>query len=172
MSVENVFRSILKTTAAYEQALQETDAANFEAQPAIGGWTSSEVYCHIFDSSLLSLMAINECISGRGKKTRPTAFLVKLILFVGILPPGVKYKVPPKLALRIKKIDIPTANELISDFNLKLKQTKFNLKNADPRVKTKHPVLGYLNATQWLKFTEIHLKHHLKQLSRIKNSLR
>ena len=148
------------------------DVAKFQAQPTTGGWSSSEVYCHIFDASSLSLMAINECIIGKGKTTRPTVFLVRLILFVGVLPPGVKYKVPPKLALRIKKIDIAKAHEMISDFKLQLKQTKIKLKNADPRVKAKHPVLGYLNATHWLKFTEIHLKHHLKQLSRIENSLR
>jgi glycosyltransferase involved in cell wall biosynthesis len=29
---------------------------------------------------------------------------------------------------------------------------------------------GYLNAKQWLRFIEIHLNHHLKQLNRIENS--
>jgi hypothetical protein len=43
--------------------------------------------------------------------------------------------------------------------------------HANSKIKTKHPRLGYLNAKQWLRFIEIHLHHHLKQLNRIENSL-
>lgn len=171
MGAEKIYKSILRTTAAYEAMLDGFDPKSFQIAPAIGGWSYSEVYCHIFDASLLSMEAVNECIRREGR-VKPTVFLVKAILFIGILPPGVKYTVPPKLAGRVKKIDIGTAKTFITDFKLQLMAAKTKLEKADLKMKVKHPVMGYLNAIQWLRFSEIHLEHHFKQLNRIKNSLR
>ena len=33
--------------------------------------------------------------------------------------------------------------------------------------KTKHPGLNYFNATEWLQFAEMHLRHHFRQKKRI-----
>lgn len=169
MKVEKVYHSVLNIAENYRQTLDQLSAVNFQTEPPIGGWSYSEVYSHIFDSSLLSLMALSNCIQGDGKP-KPTAFIVKMILFFGSLPPGRKYKAPPKIAVRVKKISIAAAQQFITDFELQLMQMYPKIKDADPKIKVKHPVLGYLNATQWLRFIEIHLKHHLKQLKRIENS--
>lgn len=37
--------------------------------------------------------------------------------------------------------------------------------------KTRHPGLGYFNAGQWLEFTEMHMRHHLRQKERIETNL-
>jgi hypothetical protein len=37
--------------------------------------------------------------------------------------------------------------------------------------KTKHPGLGYFSACDWLQFTEIHFRHHLRQKQRIDDFL-
>ena len=171
MSIEKIYQSTLKTAEAYRKKLESFNLANFHLEPPIGGWSYSEVYSHIFDSSLLSLMALNNCINGEGK-AKPTAFIVKLILFFGSLPPGKKYKAPSKIAARVKKINAAAAQQFITDFELQLAQLYPRMQNADPKMKTKHPVIGYLNAKQWLRFIEIHLKHHYKQLLRIENSFK
>lgn len=171
MRSDKIYQSILKMTGTYSQKLDGFSAANFQTEPPIGGWSYSEVYCHIFDSSLLSLMALNNCIKGDGK-IKPTIFAVKAILFFGMLPPGRKYKAPPKMATRVKKISIAAAQQFITDFELQLAQTYPKVNSADLKIKTKHPVIGYLNAKQWLRFIEIHLNHHLKQLRRIENSFK
>lgn len=38
--------------------------------------------------------------------------------------------------------------------------------------KTKHPGLGYFNASEWLRFAEMHFRHHLKQKKRIDDFLK
>jgi len=171
MSIEKIYQSILKTTGAYRQKLERFNPADFQLEPPIGGWSYSEVYSHIFDASLLSLMALNNCSTEEGKE-RPTAFLVKVILFFGSLPPGKKYKAPSKIAVRVKKISITAAQQFMTDFELQLAHSFPKMKNADPKMKTKHPVIGYLNTKQWLRFIEIHLNHHYKQLKRIENSFK
>ncbi|MEJ5961238.1 DinB family protein [Pedobacter immunditicola] len=164
-----LFSSIHHLTEAYRTKLSTIDDEQFQLTPSVGGWSYSEVYSHIFDSSILSLKAMENCLEGKGKK-HSTAFIVKIILFLGYLPPGRKYKVPQKLESRVKKMTKVEAEELIQRFAQQLEPDYKKMGKARADIKTPHPRLGYLNARQWLRFIEIHLKHHLKQLKRIENS--
>lgn len=169
MNTTRVYQSITKIVNAYKVKLANQSETNFILTPPIDGWSYSEVYSHIFDSSLLSLIALNNCIKGEGE-IKPTHFMVKLILFFGTFPPRKRYTVPKRLAERVKKINLMAAQQFIMDFELQLAKLYPLIQNANPKIKTKHPRLGYLNAEQWLRFIEIHLNHHLKQLVRIEKS--
>jgi hypothetical protein len=162
-------KHILKIVDAYRAHLATKTEENFQLTPPIGGWSYSEVYSHIFDAGLLSLMAIQKCIDGEGKE-EGTALGVKAVLFFGMFPPGKRYNVPSKLMTRVKKINLMAAEQFMKDFELQLAKIYPHLNGASHKIKTKHPRLGYLNAKQWLRFIEIHLHHHLKQLKRIENS--
>lgn len=170
MNTKKVNESIRKIVESYKVKLANKSEEEFTLTPSIGGWSYSEVYSHIFDSSLLSLIALNNCIKGEGEN-QPTHFAVKIILFFGSFPPNKKYKVPTRLIERVKKINLMAAQQFITDFELQMMKVLPLIDNADLKMKTKHPRLGYLNAKQWLRFIEIHLNHHLKQLNRIENSL-
>ena len=169
MNINKLLRSIFKIVAAYKGKLTLMSKEDFMLTPPIGGWSYSEVYVHIFDSSLLSLIALQNCVNGNGTAA-PTSFGTKAVLFFGMLPPGKKYKVPKKLADRVKKIDKITAEKFISDFEGQLSVIDARIDKVDGTIKVLHPRLGYLNAKQWLRFIEIHLNHHLKQLGRIEKS--
>lgn len=169
MSNTAVFTSIDKICNTYSTILETIPEDRFQLSPPGGGWSYSEVYDHIFDASLLSLIALEDCIKGKGEK-KQTVFIVKLILFFGMFPPAKKFKVPKRLESRVKKINPEEARTWIEKFQLQLKAVYLNIEQADPLLKTLHPRLGYLNASQWLRFIEIHLKHHLKQLKRIEKS--
>ena len=162
-------RAILKIVNQYQLKLDALTNDDFRLTPPIGGWSYSEVYAHIFDSSLLSLLAVQKCLNGDGVKEK-THFGAKAILFFGMLPPGKRYKVPKRLEDRAKKIDIGAAQQFITDFELQLTKTVNSRGTADSSVKVAHPRLGFLNARQWFRFIEIHLNHHLKQLKRIEKS--
>jgi hypothetical protein len=168
MKAASLYQSINKIIAAYKAKLAPMED-KFTVTPSIGGWSYSEVYSHIFDASLLSLIALQNAAKGEGEK-RATHFAVKLILFFGALPPGKKYVVPNRLKDRVKKINLMAAHQFITDFELQLAKIFPLLKEADLSTKVKHPRMGYLNAKQWLRFIEIHLKHHLKQINRIEKS--
>lgn len=169
MTTSTVFRSIQQIIEKYKIRLEGFSEAQFTLTPPMRGWSFSEVYSHIFDSNLLSLMAIQRLARGDGEK-KPTALAVRLILLFGMLPPGKKYEAPPRLKERVKKISTMAAHQLITDFQLQLAKTYSVLESANPDLKIEHPRLGYLNAKQWLRFIEIHFKHHLKQVERIDKS--
>lgn len=169
MSIAKDHQDLLNLAAVYRAKLSAYPQELFQQVPPIGGWSYSEVYFHIFDSSLLVLQAIRDCVPGKAER-KPTAFLVKIILFLGSLPPGKKYKAPKRLADRLRKIDKEEALQMISQFLLKLEKDYPHMTKADPALKTPHPRMGYLNTPQWLRFAKIHLAHHLKQLDRIEKS--
>jgi len=171
MTSSKIKKSLDKIIAFYSAKLSGYPDEVFDQTPPIGGWSYSEVYSHIFDSSLLSLIAMDNALKGKGE-IKPTHFAVKLILFFGALPPGKKYKVPTRLADRVKKISKTEALDFILEFEEALKKTWITLPEGNQQVKTKHPRLGYLNAKQWFRFIEVHLKHHLKQLERIERSFK
>ncbi|RYD79650.1 MAG: DinB family protein [Sphingobacteriales bacterium] len=171
MNTSKVKTSLHNIVDAYKAKLSSYSDDVFQTVPPINGWSFSEVYSHIFDSSLLSLIALETSAKGKGEN-KPTHFAVKLILFFGSLPPAKKYKVPKRLAERVKKISKTEAMDFILEFEKALEEAYQFIRDANKNSKTKHPRLGYLNAEQWLRFIEIHLKHHLKQLVRIEKSYR
>lgn len=170
MSTAKIFSSLHRIADAYSSKLNAISDAQFQETPAIGGWSYSEVYSHIFDASLLSLQAMEDCLDAKGKEGKPTAFVVKLILFFGSFPPAMKFKVPKVLEGRAKVISKIEAQAFINTFLAKLEADYKQIPRARDNIKSKHPRLGYLNAKQWIRFIEIHLKHHLKQLQRIEKS--
>jgi len=169
MTPAKVKASLHKIVDAYKAKLSQYNEEIFQVTPPIDGWSYSEVYSHIFDASLLSLIALENCVKGKGED-QPTHFIVKVILFLGAFPPAQKYKVPNRLIDRVKKISKTEALDFILEFEQSLEDIFPSIAGADKKIKTKHPRLGYLNAKQWLRFIEIHLKHHLKQLIRIEDS--
>lgn len=169
MSNAAVFSAIKKICAAYSAKLETLAEDDFQTTPPIEGWSYSEVYDHIFDLSLLSLDTMREAVKGHGEK-KPTAFIVKVILFFGMFPPAKKFKVPKRFDGRVKKINKTEAAIWIEQFMQQLVIDYAALEKADPAIKTLHPRFGYLNASQWFRVIQIHLNHHLKQLKRIENS--
>jgi hypothetical protein len=166
MSTAALFQSIHQVTEAYQRKLEQANEAHFQLSPPTGAWSYSEVYSHIFDLSLLSLKQLEKCLTENGRPKK-TPFITKLILFFGRFPPVIKFKVPKSLESRVKKISKGEAESLMGEFLKELETYKQRIEHADPSSKAAHPRLGFLNAAQWLRFIEIHLKHHLKQLERI-----
>jgi len=168
MNVTTIETSLHKIADAYRLKLAGISDLQFQETPPIGGWSYSEVYFHIWDASMLSFELVKNCTNGIGKE-RPTKLIPRLILFFGSLPPA-KYKAPDQLAERLKKVSKAEAAALIDHFMQALEQECSKIRLASALVKNKHPRLGYFNAEQWLRFIEIHLKHHYKQLQRIEKS--
>ncbi|SDN07471.1 DinB superfamily protein [Daejeonella rubra] len=171
MSAERVNNSLLKTISVYEALLAGVSEETFAQSPSDGSWSYSETYSHIFQSGLLSLLAIDNCIQQNGELSRkPIHWIPWLILFFGRFPPG-KIKAPKRIASMVKKISREEAKALILKFKLRLGEISRQVNAADPHQKIKHPRLGLLNAKQWFRFIEVHTIHHTRQLKRIEKQL-
>ncbi|MDB5014869.1 MAG: DinB superfamily protein, partial [Daejeonella sp.] len=171
MSTNEHRKSILKSVDEYEKLLSSLTDEEFTLSPELGVWSYSEVYSHIFQANLASLIAAEKCVSGTGiKSTKPIHWIARLILFFGRFPP-IKLKTPESIASMTTKISREDARNLIVKFKRKLGDITPKISKAQAYQKIKHPRLGLLNAGQWFRFIEIHTLHHQKQLLRIRKQL-
>jgi F0F1-type ATP synthase membrane subunit c/vacuolar-type H+-ATPase subunit K len=156
---------------AYRNQLDEIPDELFDVTPPGGGWSYAEVYAHILKATLGSSIALEKCTQSACPVTtkKPTLF-GRLLLLLGIFPP-VKTNVPQSVAdkLAVDKITKEDARNLLIKCRRRIDTVTPLLHNATNNQRVAHPRLGMLNAKQWLKFIRIHLKHHLKQIERIKN---
>jgi hypothetical protein len=171
MGIKKDYEWVQQVVKKYKAKLEEIDDSVWQTTPPIQGWSYSEVYYHIFDASMLSLLQLNDCAVGKGK-VKPTAFAVKFILFIGMLPPGKKFVAPKTLTDRLKKVGKDEVLQMIETFLKQLQLAYPKIRSADLSIKAAHPKMGYLNAAHWLRFIGIHLNHHLKQLNRIDKSFK
>ena len=171
MSIDQTASRIVQATARYEAFLATLSDADFQRNPAAGVWSYAEVYSHIFEANLISLLALEKCVKGTAEEDKSALHpAVWLILFLGKFPPG-KIKAPARIAAMVKKINPAEAKQLMSNFSRRLQELVPQIPQASSSQKAKHPRLGLLHARQWLRFIEIHTKHHEKQLYRIQKQL-
>lgn len=155
---------ILNLVKQYRNHLIPINEEHFRQKPSHSDWSISEIYHHIFDASILSLKALeylSEGIEEKGKET----WAAKIIFLLGRMPG--KFKAPRVILNRVKSISIAESNQLIDSFETKLTFT-LKLVDLNSTGRVKHPRLGALTTKQWLKFIEMHLKHHLKQVEKTK----
>ena len=58
MSINQTASQIVQATARYEAFLATLSEADFQRNPADGVWSYAEVYSHIFEANLISLLAL------------------------------------------------------------------------------------------------------------------
>jgi len=170
MSVQASASSIKDALASYLAWLKDMDEEDFVKPPPNGGWSYSEVYCHVIQVNVRSILAVERCIyakSGHGRSGPNLA--ARLILYMGKFPP-VKIKAHPKVASIVKTVSKEEARNDMLVFCNKLQDLLPRLLKVPGHQRTRHARLGMLNCSEWLKFIDIHTRHHLKQLERIRKS--
>lgn len=172
MSISALNRSILRSVGNYEELLQHVTEERFTETPAEDVWSYAEVFSHIFRSNMSCFTAMDRCIKGTALEVSADMhWKVKLLFFFGRLPPGTRYKVPEKLRDQVVKVSREEARQLIDAFKKELHSITQLVPQASPTQKVKHPRMGPLNAKQWLRFVDIHTRHHERQLKRISKQL-
>jgi hypothetical protein len=168
MSLAAEMKAINAALDAYRQQLDEIPDEVFTEMPPIGGWSYAEVYSHIMQASLGSSVAAEKCCLKTASVTnKGLNWKGRLVFLLGAFPPG-KRKAPAALENLVKKITKEEARNLIIKVRKRMSDI-LPLTVADAGShKIHHPDLGMLTAAQWIKFSRLHLQHHLKQLNRIK----
>ena len=68
MSINQTASRIVQATARYEAFLATLSDADFQRNPADGMWSYAEVYSHIFEANLISLLALEKCVKGTAEE--------------------------------------------------------------------------------------------------------
>lgn len=158
-----------KTLNTYLEKLDGYSEEIFLQKPDEDTWGLGQVYVHVllgnehfFLKQAEKCLNLDETVQGRNKNRNGT------IIFLINGFPNIKFKMP-------KNIEVPPRQPENIDYvrkklNLAIELARGiegRLENYDKKEKTKHPAFGYLNAKEWYRMSEMHFRHHFRQLKRI-----
>lgn len=171
MSLRGIVLSVQKGLSVYKNLLKEVSDEDFQKVPIYGGWSYAQLYSHIIDVNKLSLISIEKCINGTAKlDSRRLHWKVWLIMLAGRFPPG-RLIAPERIASMVNHISREEAKNQMIRFSERFDEICRKIQNASPDRKISHPRLGPLNARHWLRFIDIHTRHHIHQLYRIRSGI-
>lgn len=161
-----------ETMAIWMAELNSYTIDQLLAKPDKKSWSLGQLYEHLIEESNwyngqieLSLNDTENANTKRSNKAN-TLFMAKSFA-------NKKLQGDPLIAQNVKQ---PTSiDQVKADFE-KLKANTNEIWNrmerADSYGKSEHPGIGYLNCFEWLEYSEMHMRHHLRQKGRIETKIR
>lgn len=166
------FRQLEGQRKEVMELYKTSSPAQLRFNPAPGQWNMLQVMKHIILAEKQSVMYIkrkiakpeNNLQAGIGSKFRHA--ILRIALFLPL-----KFKAP-KIAEVSEKY--PDFEEMKTEWDAIRDDLKSIIENSDHetlrRAIYRHPRAGMLNIKQALEFFEAHIKHHQKQVGRIRGS--
>jgi len=160
------FGVILST---YFEKLEGYSEEKFLKNPDDNSWSIGQVYMHtILANDHFFLKQAEKCLNkDETQKGRGKTIGGKLVFFINGFP-NMKFKMPKAVEVPPRQPDsIASIREKLQSSLDQANAIESRLEGYDKDEKTKHPAFGYLNAKEWYRMSEMHFRHHLRQLKRI-----
>lgn len=155
----------MRSLDQYQEKLGSYSDAQFALQPAEGKWSLAQVYAHIMTANLLSVKGMIRALDTQLPPVpERLKWSARYIMVWGKIPAG--RKVPKVVQDRTPVFDKPKALEAILHLREQLEVIYSRRQEWNRQQKLRHPVLGYLDNRQWIRFMQIHTEHHYQQLLR------
>ncbi len=172
MNPTEIMHSMQQVTDLYIQELEAFDMDRLLQKPSEEEWSIGQMYQHLIQSALyMQLANIEACRKGAPEVIQPDAQMSEdgqAIFAHGSLPP-IRIHVPASPQYTPKQ---PENKEQLHDglrTVLRLMQElEPTLQDIPTHHKVAHPRFGPLNAQGWFALVEMHYRHHLHQLNRLK----
>jgi hypothetical protein len=159
-------------TNQYLEELNLFSIEQLKRQPSENEWSLGQMYIHLIQTAQrMQIGNIEKCrsqivdaSSAAGVKTGAG----EAVFTLGSFPPD-RIQVPPSPQYTPEQ---PVSKEQIIDglhaVLQKMKEIAPLVEAISPAHTTQHPRLGVLNAKEWFALVEMHYRHHLLQLGRLK----
>ncbi len=134
-------------------------------------WSLGQVIMHLIAETNFYLQQIKICIGGNENSTEEAAPNGKMMFLRNSFPDEIIEGPASNLLVQQPKSKTQLLRSL-KDLKDSFNEVNAGILKSAFHGKTKHPGLGYLNASEWLQFAEMHLRHHLKQKERLDHFLR
>jgi hypothetical protein len=170
--LNKIINSIQVVFDAYDSLFEVYNTEQFLTHPGKNQWSLAQVYNHLIHGAQESVdTQINKALQGSANSKKSKTFLGKVFFFLGSFPP-IRAKLPASLK---GTKNYPTKDMIDRKDLAKLRvdlmdQAQMLIQNP-VTAKTKHPLFGYLTAAEWIEFIDMHFRHHLRQIKRIKKYL-
>jgi hypothetical protein len=169
--MNNALEAFNQTIDTWIKFLDDYSLEELHRKPIAGSWSLGQVYMHIIEDTPWHIGQMREALATRensGDEMHSNA----VWMFENNQFPDMKIEgtatdenvgQPESKEELIQKL-----NEIKAEVNQLYHTNDFIASKG----KTRHPGLLYFSALDWLKFTEMHMRHHLRQKKRIDEGLR
>ena len=163
MLIEN----IQKDLDIWIKIIENTKDSNLSLQPEKNAWSLGQIAVHLIDSTYYFMEQIRICTSSHEHSTEEIKAPAKTMLDNNDFPDA-KLVGPPSNAKTPQPSSKQALIHSLENLKTEIQVSKQLIDNSSFNGKTKHSSLGYFNSKEWLQFTEMHLRHHLRQYERLK----
>jgi len=156
-----------------DEILRWPDELLLRSAPAVSDWSAGQHIHHLSNANRVIARSISGLVSSQTEadSDRRLNLLGITVLSTDLIPRGVA-----SAPARLHPPDILSREEIAD-------AVKASLKSVDSlqelggiivarRSRLRHPYLGYLRSSQWLRFMNVHTSHHLRIVRHIEETLR
>ncbi len=139
-------------------------------KPKIDSWSLGQVYIHIIDDTKYFIEQIKTALINNANMEKPMHEEAKA-MFENNAFPDILLKGP---SANTNLRQPQNKDELLQDLELikeEVNKLSFTLDFEKSYGKTEHPGFQFFNASEWLAFAEMHMRHHFRQKKRIDDIL-
>jgi hypothetical protein len=154
------------TIDIYINALRRYTFEELCVTPSARSWSIGQMYIHLIQDTGFYIDQIEIATASDEQSDRKLLPHGKWMLDRNEFPDEIIEGAPSNAFIA----QPPSKQQLMQDL-LSLKERMINaatlISNTSFSGKTKHPGLGYFNASEWFQLAEMHFRHHLRQKKRI-----
>ena len=165
---------ITELQSAIDGWLKELDNYSFEkllVQPSPGSWSLGQLYVHLIDANNYFIKQIKVCLTtnenSAGEAKQEARSMFNNNGFPDELLPG-----PPSNARTTQPINKEYIINGLTQIREEIGRIGVLITYSKSTGKSKHFALGFFTPMEWLRFAEMHMRHHLRQKKRIDEFLR
>lgn len=174
-STEQVLHSFEDTVGRYLNELTGLDMEDLHKKTDEEEWSIGQMYMHLIQSALfMHLHNIDLCLAGgetEGEVLAEKTEQGKAVFEQGSFP-AIRIRVPASPQYTPHQPE--SKEQLIEGLRRvaeRMKRSEQVLRQAPESKTALHPAFGALNASEWFQLIEMHYRHHLLQLDRLKKEL-
>ena len=174
MSLDKDLRRHHATLDALRELIGEFNGEAWERPGHGGGWCPAQVYSHIaLIADGFSFKNLDACLKSEGRSGGRKSLVGFIVMGTNVIRASRRIKVafPPELQPASPSRE--EAQWAMEGLVARAEAYAPRVAAADPARRSKHFLLGWMNAAEWFRFAEIHHRHHLEgQLQRLRTASR
>ena len=165
---------ITELQSAIDGWLKELDNYSFEqllVQPGPGSWSLGQMYVHLIDANNYYINQIKVCLTSNAN-TKGEAKEEARIMFNNNQLPDEFLEGPPS---NVQTTQPSSKQQIINGMTQvrdEIGRIGVLITYSKSTGKSEHFGLGFFTPMEWLRFAEMHMRHHLKQKKRIDDFLK
>jgi len=163
------------TVERYLLELEDLGLQQLQKKPTEGEWSIGQMYMHLIQSAqFMQLQHVDQCLAASNETFAPEeekTEQARAVFELGSFPP-IRIKVPASPQYTPQQPE--SKEQLIEGLHSvveRMRRTEPVLSQASLQHKIAHPRFGALDAKEWFLLVEMHYRHHLLQLERLKSEL-